>query len=377
MARVYTTLAVAALMVTAGYQSTPAAAAKKAQADKPATSSESSETTSAQSEAKQKQVDPAEAQKALDAAEKSLESGKHDHAIQQLNALLSGSRLQPRMMARALYLRGTAHRKQGKPAQAIADLTSALWLKGGLTDADRTAALAARSEAYREAGLVDLAEADARKAGKSSSTAAVASTTPDRPAATSAPAGSNVAKEAVAKPSVASEQKSSSSGGGFFANLFGGQSAATGTTGSAKAEGGSKSDPQGTSQPRQVSVGEAWSSTTSATRTSKRDTETAPVKEEPALKPAAAKEGAKPEGRYRLQVASVRSRKEAQAVAARLKKDKQALIGAREPEVAETVLGNMGTFYRVRIGPFADATEPQALCPQLRGLGLDCLVVTD
>ena len=35
----------------------------------------------------------------------------------------------------------------------------------------------------------------------------------------------------------------------------------------------------------------------------------------------------------------------------------------------------MGTFYRVRVGPYADAKEPQQLCGGLRSSGFDCLVV--
>ena len=122
--------------------------------------------------------DPADAQKTLDAAAKSLEAGKAKQAIQQINVLLSGPKLDVRIMARAMVIRGSAWRKQGKPAQAIADLTSALWLKGGLSEADRTAALATRTEAYREAGLADAGPAPDPKgsATKRAESTAVAST---------------------------------------------------------------------------------------------------------------------------------------------------------------------------------------------------------
>jgi cell division septation protein DedD len=53
------------------------------------------------------------------------------------------------------------------------------------------------------------------------------------------------------------------------------------------------------------------------------------------------------------------------------------VIGAHRLEVDETVFGNMGTFYRVRLGPFAAADESKALCSQLRTKGYDCLVVTE
>ena len=58
-------------------------------------------------------------------------------------------------MAKALYVRGMAYKKQSKPGLAISDLTSALWLKNGLGDADQKSAIAERAEAYRLAGLGD------------------------------------------------------------------------------------------------------------------------------------------------------------------------------------------------------------------------------
>ena len=72
----------------------------------------------------------------------------------------------------------------------------------------------------------------------------------------------------------------------------------------------------------------------------------------------------------------MRSRKEADTVAARIRQDHARVIGSRKLEVDETVFGNMGTFYRVRVGPFAAADEPKVLCDRLRSSGYDCLVVT-
>src|SRR4029078_10975929 len=82
--------------------------------------------------AKKKKQDPVEAQRAVDAAAKLLQSGKTEQAAQALTATLAGGNLPPAIMARALYMRGVAYRQQSKPAQAISDLTSALWLKGGI-----------------------------------------------------------------------------------------------------------------------------------------------------------------------------------------------------------------------------------------------------
>ena len=61
-------------------------------------------------------------------------------------------------MAKALFYRGVAYRQQKLPAQAIADLTSALWLKGGLGGNDRADALRQRTSAYQEAGLAESGE---------------------------------------------------------------------------------------------------------------------------------------------------------------------------------------------------------------------------
>jgi sporulation related protein len=391
MARACVTLALALLMAAGGLlcdaAQGPVIAAKKGQTDKAAQGSEASEDTEegradAQAQAKRKPVDAAEAAKLLELAEKALNAGKADHAAQQLNSILSSTRLQPRTMARALYLRGVAHQKQNKPAQAIADLTSALWLKGGLSDAERTMALAARSEAYRAAGLLDLADADAKKSGR----AAVPEPQPaKRPPQVAAPIEEPASRAPAVTKQAAVEQKSTSESGSgglsnFFSNLFGGSQPPTPAGKPAQSQASSRPDPYGVSpQSHQSSIGEAWASGTEVSEQRASTRQAASARTAVPLSTAAAREPAPKAhgGAYRVQVAAVRSRKEAQAVAARLKKDQASLLGSREPEVDETVVGNMGTFYRVRIGPFADASEPNALCAKLRGMGLDCLIVAN
>jgi cell division septation protein DedD len=78
---------------------------------------------------------------------------------------------------------------------------------------------------------------------------------------------------------------------------------------------------------------------------------------------------------YRVQVAAVRSRRDADELVARLQQEHRAKLGQRVPVVDEAVFGNMGTFYRVRLGPFADAGEPSRLCATLNASGFDCLVL--
>ena len=85
---------------------------------------------------------------------------------------------------------------------------------------------------------------------------------------------------------------------------------------------------------------------------------------------------AKFEGRFRIQLALVRTEEEARALALKAKRDLAAALAAREPEIDQTVLGNMGSFYRVRVGPYATMQETQAVCARVKGTGFDCMAVT-
>jgi cell division septation protein DedD len=91
---------------------------------------------------------------------------------------------------------------------------------------------------------------------------------------------------------------------------------------------------------------------------------------------AASAPAAKPDGRFRIQVGMVRSEGEAQALAGKVRREHAAALASRETEVDQTVVGNMGSFYRVRVGPFTTQNEGQQACARLKGSGLDCLVVT-
>jgi hypothetical protein len=71
----------------------------------------------------------------------------------------------------------------------------------------------------------------------------------------------------------------------------------------------------------------------------------------------------------------LRTEAEAQALSARVKREHPDQMAARETEIDEAVVGNMGSFYRVRVGPFASVQEGQAACAKLKGAGIDCLLV--
>jgi cell division septation protein DedD len=309
--------------------------------------------------AKKKRQDPAEAQRAVENAAKLLQTGKTDQAEQVLSATLAAGGLPPAIMARALYVRGTAYREQKKPAQAISDLTSALWLKGGLSAEDRADALKQRTAAYADAGLTETGALASSPSGE-----------PARPSAgkswgtVTTPTGDGSSKTA----------QSSEQGGNWFKNWFGpwsgpgGQTSAPAPAATApaatasidKADTGPARPSQNAHAPR---ISAAWSS----------KTEVRPA-EAPTRTAASAPEPPKADGKYRVQLATVRTQREAQALAA---KAKQALgLLAQDPEIDQAVLGNMGSFYRVRVGPFGTIQEAQAVCAKVKGSGFDCLAVS-
>lgn len=326
----------------------------------------------------QAKKDPAVALRSLETGIKSYEIGKLDPAVQSLTSALAGG-LPSQQMARALYYRGLAFRKQAKPAQAISDLTSAIWLKGGLADAERASAIESRAAAYREAGLGEPAPVGdvTRTAAPVVATSTSAETKP------SVPAANRQTATATAEPS-------SGGVGGFFSGLFGGGSAAST---SAEAAPSTTASTAKTATPATAtsSWGDATSVASSKGRTIAAGAAAIPAPpaaippaaaSAPAVKVAAAAPvAAVPaapafKGKFRLQVAAVRSRTEAEALASKLKQAHGSAIGGREPAIEQSVIGAMGTFYRVRVGPYADANEPRQLCARIKPDGFDCLVVT-
>jgi SPOR domain len=338
---------------------------------------EEGEEGAAKTAPKKKRQDPAEAQRAIEAALKLIEAGKAEPATQALSSVIAGGNLPPAMMAKALFYRGVAYRQQKMPAQAIADLTSALWLKGGLGGNDRADAMRQRTSAYQEAGLAESGEPLAP------------ATVPNAPRAPTRTASVEQGWGSEASPS-APATKQSGSGWNPFAGWFGGSSSPSASPSA------SPPPPQPTPTPRataSIDPSEPSSATppgrprTSAwTRNTEVHTSNPPpaavvspppaaVVSPPPAAVASPAPAAKPEGRFRIQVGMVRTEHEAQALAAKVRRDYAAALAAREPEIDEAVVGNMGSFYRVRVGPFASHADGHAACAKLKGSGLDCLVV--
>jgi cell division septation protein DedD len=351
--------------------------------------------------------------KSYEAGAKAFEAGKFGPAIQSLSTALSMGGLSSQQMAKALYYRGAAYRKTGKSAQAISDLTSAVWLKNGLSDADRAAATQQRQAVYQEAGLgtatpIGTPPLDA-PAAVATATLPSPATPPAAPAA--APADSATSSWSASSEKSAAEASvpnlSTPSGGyatlsspdapslsalpqgdaaapstsignvgsaignagsavsGFFGGMFGGGNTATTDPSTSVATATAPPAPQ-------PPPAAGWDSGTSVVSApAKAEGKSAPKKKTAAVDTARNTAA----GKYRLQVGIVSSRDEAEQITARLRAEHAQAIGTAAPAIDEITFGN-GTFYRVQVGPYASAAEPGQFCTALRPKGYDCLVVT-
>ena len=320
------------------------------------------------------------AEQPLAPAQKAMASGKPDLAIRALTAALAGSALKGGDIARAYLLRGQANAKAGHDAAAISDFNTALYLKG-LSETDRQAALAAKAEAYKKAGV-------AAAGGPAKPAAAEPATVPvpnlDAVVTTEPPA--KPVKKA-AKPAAAEQTAS--------ADPLPWQGAAAKTPAppapasapvSAPAADGDGENPVNAVLGSLFSFGQtspapapaAAEPAPAATATTAPAPAAAPVWKTAGLSPDAERpaKAAKASGGLYLQVASLRTTGEAQVVADKLSADHATALGGLSPSITPTVLGNMGTFYAVRLGPVASKAAGTTVCARLRKEGVDCFFAT-
>jgi hypothetical protein len=304
-----------------------------------------------------KRQDPAEAQRAVEAALKQVQAGRADQAVQAMTATLSAGNLPPALMAKALYVRGLGYRRQGRSAQAISDFNSALWLKGGLGSEDRVEATNERSAAYADAGLGGRTEPDAGPAPKTGGnwlSGLFGSSTPavEPPAPARQPAAAPARIEPAAPPTNP-PQAAVSSGWISKTEVQTDRSTLAAVTPASRPP--PRAAPAAAPAPRAAPVAAV------------------PPRAAPPRAPARSAPAARIGGRHLVQIGSVRTQAEAQALAAKAKREPA--LASRQAAIDQAVLGNMGAFYRVRFGPFASAQETQAACAKLRGRGFDCLPV--
>lgn len=206
------------------------------------------------------------------------------------------------------------------------------------------------------------------------------------PAAAQAPAAQPVLSAAPMDQAPAASTSVASPGvgsavSGFFSNLFGSstsptqapaavQTASTTTTAPVSPQ---TSSWQGSSLTQ--SSASAAASKPAAAAVKPAAAAPAPVKTAAAA-PAAAAPKIKG-GKYKLHIAAVRSRAEADALAQKLMAEHGQAFASRTASVDEAVIGSMGKFYRVRVGSYATPDEPRGVCNTLRTSGYDCLVVSN
>ena len=321
-------------------------------------------------------ADPAaEASAAVDRAAKLLAASKPAEAERYLSSALSTGKLPRKTMARALYLRGLAHRKQNKSALAISDLTSALWVQNGLTDAERRDATDARNAAYREAGITN---PDAPATATTAANSAASPPQRSGPAPAPTPGWQSVtratpAPRVASAPAPAPDTTSPSSGGGissFFSGFFGGSSSPPPTTSSTSP---TVPPPAPASRPPAQPSVSAWNSEVKPrTATAGPASTRAP---QPSAQPVKAQKTTAARGGYILQITAVRNKSDADAIVTRVQKAHARHLAGRQLSVDKTVVGNMGAFYRVKAGPYESSAEHRALCDALRKEGLDCLEI--
>jgi hypothetical protein len=80
-------------------------------------------------------------------------------------------------------------------------------------------------------------------------------------------------------------------------------------------------------------------------------------------------------GGFQLQLATSRSEGEAQALWKQVSGANAGLAG-KSPEIEKVDIGNFGTFYSLKVGPFPDKAESLKVCNALKRNGVDCSLVT-
>ena len=82
-------------------------------------------------------------------------------------------------------------------------------------------------------------------------------------------------------------------------------------------------------------------------------------------------------GKYRLHVATAKSKQEAIRIASRVRKLHRGAIGKSKIDIDPVAASGGGRgSYTVRLGPYADANEPRNLCVKLRQSGYNCELLT-
>ena len=340
---------------------------------------------------------PAHAQEgSLSAGASAFTAGKYDATVRMMTGVLQGDKVDPSEAAKALYYRGLAYQKLNQHTRAIADLGAAMWL--GLPPSERTAALVNRSLAYRATGLKSQADTElaaARKGDKGGDvdkiiasnggsgtadtasisgfatevrteggrTTTIASAAPQPAAAPPPPRNTEAANPGSWSTTQQSEAPASEqpSGGGNRLSRWWGSVRGS----SSEPEPAPAPAPAPPPAPNAAAVHSAW--------TTQTQPEGAPETRVATASPTVpVPSGAG--GNYLLQLSPTRSEAEASALWKTVAKQ-NAQLASLQPRIEKTDMGNLGTFYRLQIGPFPDKAESLKLCNALKRSGVDCFLV--
>ncbi len=80
------------------------------------------------------------------------------------------------------------------------------------------------------------------------------------------------------------------------------------------------------------------------------------------------------DGSHLVQIGAFRSQAEADGQWSRLQGKLASYLDGKSQDVERADLGEKGTYYRLRIGPFASADEAKTYCAGLKERGTDCLI---
>ena len=298
----------------------------------------------------------------------SLQAKRYKQAVTELSTAMSSGKLRRAEMAKALYYRGIANRAAKRPADAISDLTSALWLKGALSKKERENALKQRQQSYAEAGVTgnSLLAPLTTAAAPATTATPQPKPRPKKQAAATAPSSAKWATSTAKPKSSGTTAGAAAPTAGitsFFNNLFTGGGNQPATTATAAKP---KPKPR-TAAPASTS---SWSS---ATRIA-----TASVPKQPTAKPRprrqAAPPVAKPSGRYHIEIAPTQGRTSADALARQLTARYASLLGGRRPVVAQKIVPGIGKLHYVQVKPYRSQREAGPLCQKLLASGIDCFI---
>ncbi len=328
------------------------------------------------------------------------QAGKLEPAIGGINAALRG-RLPAAQMARAYYYRGLAYRKQGNPGRAISDFGIALDYPG-LTDAERSDVQESREAAYREAGISEgerVVVATAREtsvaplapetAGLSFQTSTIVTTgavsapqPPAKPAPTPTPTTSGwggSAKTAAVAPSPSNPPKDlprPASRPWTDSETID----VTPLPAVAPTKASSRPVPQSAVAATQLAVAAPPPPLAKPREAPAAQplppfvTQVAAIT--PALPVATAAPPVVPQAvppPVHIVVGEVRSPSEAFALSIRLISQRGAALGPRKPEIMHATMANGEILYRLRLGPYAAASDALAMCQSLRDSGYACI----